>query len=350
MPGATLRLGPGHRNLEFEFTALSFTAPENVRFRYRLEGFNEDWIETGTSRRAAYSRLSAGKYRFVVKACNNAGVWNDAGAALGFIVTPFFWQTWWFRLTTLGAFTLSLIAIVRYVSFRRLRLQHRLRGLEQERALERERVRLAQDLHDEIGAKLCRISYLSEHARQTPDLACELQRQIVSISDSSREVLNSLDGIVWAINPQNDALERVVTYLGHRAREYFQETGTECELDIPARLPPHCLSSQSRNHLLLAVQEAFTNVLKHSGATRCRIAISSDATALEISIADNGNGFDARAIEPSAAGSTAPLGDGLRNMRQRLGVIGGNCSVKSEPGGGTTICFVLPLAVTSCDC
>lgn len=343
VPGANLHLGPGHRNLEFEFTALSFTAPENVHFRYRLEGFNENWVEAGTSRRATYSRLSAGHYRFVVKACNNAGVWNDAGASLGFVVNPFFWQTWWFRLTTVGAFTVSLIAIVRYVSFRRLRLQHRLRGLEQERALERERVRLAQDLHDEIGAKLCRISYLGEHAQRSPELSVELERQIGSISDSSREVLNSLDGIVWTINPQNDALERVVTYLGHRAREYFQETGTECELDIPPQLPLYFLSSQMRHHLLLGVQEAFTNVLKHSGATRCRIAVCCEGSTLEIHVSDNGNGFALAAMESNTLGSTAVPGDGLRNMRQRLSKIGGECSVKSEPGGGTTVRFVLPL-------
>src|SRR5258708_6735843 len=122
-------------------------AAVTATFGCRLEGFNEDWVETGTSRRAEYSRLSAGKCRFVVKACNNAGVWNDAGAALGFVVSPFFWQTWWFRLTTLGAFTLSLIAMVRYVSFRRLPLHQRLPAPEQHRALERERVRLAQALH-----------------------------------------------------------------------------------------------------------------------------------------------------------------------------------------------------------
>jgi len=343
VPSATLRLGPGHRNLEFEFTALSFTAPENVRFRYRLEGFNENWVEAGTLRRAAYSRLSAGTYRFAVKACNNAGVWNDAGAALNFVVDPFFWQTWWFRIGTVSAFTLSLIAIVRYVSFRRLRLQQRLRGLEQERALERERVRLAQDLHDEIGAKLCRISYLSEVAQRSLDVPFELQRQIGSISDSSREVLNSLDGIVWAINPQNDVLEHVVTYLGYYAREYFQDTGTECELDIPMQLPSYPLSSQVRHHLLMAVHEGFTNVLKHSGATRCRIVIRCNASALEINVSDNGNGFALSDIESNRNGSNVIPGDGLRNMRRRLADIGGHCSIKSEPGGGTTICFTLPL-------
>ena len=137
--------------------------------------------------------------------------------------------------------------------------------------MERERTRIAQDLHDEMGAKLCRISFLSEHARRNHDVSSELQHQIVSISDASRDVLHSLDEIVWAVNPQNDMLEHVASYIGHYAQEYFQETGIECKVDIPERLPPYPLSSQLRHHLLLAVHEAFTNVLKHSRASQISV-------------------------------------------------------------------------------
>jgi signal transduction histidine kinase len=233
---------------------------------------------------------------------------------------------------------------VRVVEKRRLR--QRLKRLEQERALERERTRIAQDLHDIMGAKLCRISFLSEHARRSPDLSAELERQIVSISDSSREVLSSMDEIVWAINPQNDMLEHVVSYIGHYAREYFQETGIECELDMPAQSPPYPLSSQLRHHLLLAVHEAFTNVLKHSGATRAKVSVVCDDARLEVVVWDNGKGFTESEITAKALEATAVLGNGLRNMRQRLADIGGDCSVKSKPGEGTTIRFILPLQWT----
>ncbi len=197
-----------------------------------------------------------------------------------------------------------------------------------------------------MGAKLCRISFLSEHARRIEDTPPELQRQIVSISDASREVLSSLDEIVWAVNPQNDAVEHVASYVGHYAQEYFQETGIDCELDIPARLPAHPLSSQLRHHLLLAVHEAFTNVLKHSGATRCHVAILCDAVALEIVVSDNGAGFDTTDVESVAAASAATAGNGLRNMRQRLADIGGYCVIKSAPKQGTTVRFILPLKST----
>ena len=116
---APLRLPPSHRKLDFEFTALNFSAPENTHFRYRLDGLDTDWVDAET-RSASYSRLVAGNYKFRVEASSGDGPWNETGAPLGIVVDPFFWQTWWFRLSALFFFTVSIIAVVRYVSFRRL--------------------------------------------------------------------------------------------------------------------------------------------------------------------------------------------------------------------------------------
>jgi ligand-binding sensor domain-containing protein/signal transduction histidine kinase len=336
----TLRLAPGKHRIELKYTGLNFDAPEQIQFRYRLEGLDSDWVEAGIRRTAFYNYVPPGKYQFRVIACNEDGVWNETGASLALIVPPHFWQSRWF----IGLMVLSLLATVgggvRIVEKRRL--QHRLKYLEQEHALERERARIAQDLHDEMGAKLCRISFLSEHAKRIDGAPSELQRQITSISDTSREVLYSLDEIVWAVNPQNDALEHVASYIGHYAQEYFQETGIECELDIPARLPAHPLSSQLRHQLLLAVHEAFTNVLKHSGATQCRVSIVCNASTLEIIVSDNGAGFDSSVTESNSRTFASTSGNGLRNMRQRLADIGGRCVINSEPAVGTTIRFILP--------
>jgi signal transduction histidine kinase len=221
------------------------------------------------------------------------------------------------------------------------KLHRRLKRLEQERALERERTRIAQDLHDQMGAKLCRISFLSEHARRGELDPGDLHEQITSISDASREVLHSLDEIVWAVNPQNDTLEHVGSYIGQYAQDYFQMTGIECELDIPTQLPPHPLSSQMRHHLFLATHEALTNILKHSNATRATISMLSRNRAFEIVISDNGAGFDSAAANstPDAVAS----GDGLRNMSKRLADAGGQCRIESKPGTGTRIRFVVPL-------
>lgn len=343
-----LKIAPGRHRLELIYTAVSFDAPERVRFRYQLEGLDRDWVEAGTRRAAFYNFVPPGSYRFRVSACNSDGVWAPAGVSLALTVSPHFWQTWWF----IGLAAAGLLAFVgggaRIVEKRKL--QRRLERLEQERLLERERTRIAQDLHDEMGARLCRISFLSEHARRIDSVPPELRQQFTAISDDSRQVLQSLDEIVWAVNPQNDTLEHVASYLGQYAQDYFQETAIECALEIPARMPPHPLSAQCRHHLFLAVHEAFTNILKHSGATSAKLKIACDSANFEIIVSDSGKGFSFDAANPSAAnhaGVPVALGNGLRNMRERLAKFGGRCEVESAPGQGTTVRFVVPLSQLS---
>jgi len=331
----SLRITPGKHRVEFRFTGLGFETPETIRFRYRLEGLDTDWVDAGTRRSALYSYLPPGEYRFRVSACNREGLWNENEAGVRLAVSRHFWQTWWFVMLAGLALLGSVVAAVHLMA--RRKLQRKLERLEQEGALERERTRIAQDLHDEMGAKLCRISFLSEHARRGDLPQEELQLQIASISDASREVLHSLDEIVWAVNPRYDNLEHVGSYMGQYAQEYFQMTGIQCELDIPTQLPPHPISSQMRHHLFLATHEALTNILKHSGATRAAITMVSGNESFELKISDNGKGFNS-----SANGSTAS-GEGLSNMRRRLAAMGGECSIASASGQGTTIRFVVPL-------
>ena len=257
----TLRIIPGKHRVEFRYTGLSFDAPESIRFRYRLDGLDTDWLEAGTRRTAIYNYLPPGDYRFRVAACNSDGAWSASESVLELIVLRHVWQAWWFIMLAGMSLMVFVAGTARIVG--KEKLHRRLKRLEQERALERERTRIAQDLHDEMGAKLCRISFLSEHARRGDLHPQELQDQITSISAASREVLHSLDEIVWAVNPQNDSLEHVASYrIGqYYAQEYFQMTGIQCELDIPTQLPPYPLSSQMRHHLFLATHEAFTNIL-----------------------------------------------------------------------------------------
>jgi signal transduction histidine kinase len=351
-PPEALRIPPGWHRIEFRYTGLSFDAPERVRFRYRLEGLDANWAEAGSRRTAFYTYVPHGSYRFRVIACDADGVWNETGASLPLVVLPHIWQTWW----AIGLAAAGLLACVgravavvenRKHQRRLLQLEQERRRLEQERALERERTRIAQDLHDEMGAKLCRISFLSEDARLGNQSPAEAQEQICSISDASREVLQSLDEIVWAVNPQNDTLEQLASYIGQYVEEYFQMTRIKWEVDLPAQLPRRPLSSQTRHHLFLAVREALTNMLKHSAATRSKLSMTFRGSSLEIVISDNGNGFDPVAVEAGADEAAADSGNGLRNMRQRMADIGGRCEVDSAPGRGTTVRFLLPLETLS---
>ena len=338
---AELNIAPGKHRMEFRYTGLCFDSPEAIRFRYKLEGWDTDWVDAGTSRTAIYNFVPPGKYRFRVIACSSDGIWPASGAELTLTFQRHFWQSWWFIGLAFFVILAAVGSAVRLVEKRRM--QSRLNQVEQERALDVERTRIAQDLHDEMGAKLCRISFLSEHARRGDIPPTDLLEQIASISDDSREVLKSLDEIVWAVNPQNDTLEHVASYIGQYAQDYFQVTGIECEVNSPALLPPYPVSSQMRHHLFLAVREALTNVLKHSGATKVKAFLDYGDSRFEITVEDNGKGFDPADVQTPTDSPVSDSGNGLPNMNRRLADMGGHCRVESTPGRGTTVKFILPL-------
>jgi len=333
-----LNIPAGRHRIEVQYTGLGTDAPDTLKFRYRLQPLDADWVEAGGRRTAFYNYVPPGDYRFRVNACERDGIWNENGVGIQVNVSRYFWQSWWFLGLAFTGLMTSIGGAARLVE--RTKQRRRLKLIEQERQLERERTRIAQDLHDQMGASLCRISFLSEHARRNDQLPKDLRNEISSISDASREVLHSLDEIVWAVDPKNDTLEHVASYIAQYAQEYFQMTGINCELSVPSRLPADRISSQMRHHLFLAAHEAFTNILKHSGATRANLSAHHDGSTFEITVSDNGFGFNPP-TDGSEASSTGH--DGMRNMSQRMVDIGGTCHVESTPGKGTTIRFVLPV-------
>jgi ligand-binding sensor domain-containing protein/signal transduction histidine kinase len=317
------------RSLEFQYTALSFQAPEKLRFRHKLTGFDPDWVESGSNRSVQYGPLPSGNYTFHITACNAQGLWNDTGASLGFVVpTPLWRAPWVLALCALLA-TSAGATTVRFVSHRRLRQS--LTRLEQQQAMERERMRIAQNMHDEIGSKLTKISFLSERAKVELHGVGKVAGKIDSIASTSRELLKALDEIVWAVNPRNDTLEHLAAYLCQYAREYFQDTSVECDVSIQNELPHVEMSAEIRHNLFLAFEESLNNILKHSGASRIRIEISTKQDKLMITVQDNGRGFQ------QASKNGAHEGNGLGNMRQRLDDAGGECSILSSNGIGTTV-------------
>jgi signal transduction histidine kinase len=318
----------------FEFAALTFAAPENVRFRYRLEGVDSAWSEPDAGRSAQYSRLPAGVYRFQVTACNEAGVWNETGSELFLEVNPFFWQTWWFRILLLLGFTLAVVAVVRLVSFRLL--QTRLRHAEQQAALFRDRTRIARDIHDDLGGSLAHIKLLSEIASREQGLPEGSAQQVRQITQTTQQVMKSLDEIVWAINPRNDTLPHLISYLGQHSVEFLRAAGISCSVDLPETPPELVVPSDQRHHLFLAVKEALTNVVRHSGARTVTLRVQLEGSLLLLEIGDDGRGFSQ---VPDDA-----LADGLRNMRQRIESLGGRFHLDSRPGEGTRLRFELQLS------
>lgn len=339
-----VRLPSGLRSLEFQFTALNFSAPEKIRFRHRLEGFDPDWVEGSPARSVAYGRLPYGNFTFRVQA-GSADAWDPQGASFAFLIPTPAWRSAW-ALTIYGALAVVLVAgVARLVSNRRLR--RRLAVLAQQQSLARERMRIAQDMHDEIGSKLTKISFMSERAKGELQGQAPVARKLDSIALTARDLLQSLDEIVWAVNPHNDTLENLAAYLGHYATEYLQNTAVECELHIPQGLPHHPLSAETRHNLFLAFEEALNNALKHGRATRIRVAMRVEPRLFEITIEDNGCGFEAETIlsanpNPGVQAGRR-VGHGLRNLQQRLAESGGRCTIRSRPRQGTTVCLSVPL-------
>lgn len=329
------------RSLEFHFTAVNYSTPQEIQFRHKLEGNDPEWVDDAGARSVPFGRLPYGHYIFRVEARGPGGTWQPARNPFEFIVpTPIYLQMW--ALCFYGLTAIGLVSgTVRMVSHRRLRV--RLARLEQQQSLERERMRIARDMHDEMGSKLTKISFLSERAVVDAKSGQPLAEKIDSIAQTSRELLKTMDEIVWVVNPRNDTLENLASYLAHYAVEYFQNTAVECELRLPRDVPHYPLSSEARHNLFLAFEEALNNVLKHSAATRVKVEMNASAREFELKVIDNGKGFET--VAPVA---TEPLRgsrgrNGLSNMRQRMAGIGGECLVASKPAEGTVVTMRIPL-------
>jgi signal transduction histidine kinase len=330
-PMTQLQIPPGRHRLEFAYAGLSFAAPEAVRFRYRLEGLDSGWTEAGTKRAADYNYVPPGRYHFDVLACNNSEVWNTEGASLEFVQLPYFWQTWWFG-AGMGALALGMVALVVWLDTRR-RMRRKMETLERQKAIEHERSRIARDIHDELGSSLTRITMLSEPARH--ETAVPGQLGVNQIYDIARRLTHTMDEIVWAVNPQHDTLEGLVSYLEKFALDFLAVAGIRCRLDLPMQLPAWPLMAETRHNLFLAFKEALHNAVKHAGAREVRVSLRTEAATFTLGIEDDGCGFESSAV--------ASARNGLQNMRRRLERIGGQCDLCSAPGEGTKIVFTVPM-------
>jgi signal transduction histidine kinase len=224
----------------------------------------------------------------------------------------------------------------------RRRLRRKLELLERQRVVERERSRIARDIHDDLGASLTRISLLSDAVsidQVSPPQAGEALGRIFA---TCRELVQALDEIVWAVNPKFDTLDSLANYLGNYAQDLLETAGIRCRLDVPVQLPVQPLTTEVRHNLFLAFKEALNNVLKHAAATEVRITLAIEAEALTLAVEDDGHGFSAQVLAAPSFAIRSNGGCGLTNMRQRLAEIGGRCEIQSVPDGGSKVQFTVP--------
>ncbi|MGH8024537.1 MAG: two-component regulator propeller domain-containing protein [Limisphaerales bacterium] len=336
-----LKIAPGRQRFEFDYTAISFVSPEKMGFKYRLDGLDRTWTDAGTKRNVVYSYIPPGTYRFEVTACNSDGVWNRAGAGLAFTVQPFLWQTWWFRigsgLAAAGLLVCAVLGVARW------RMRQKLERVERQRTVERERARIARDIHDNLGANLTRISLLSQSAHADLDNPRQAATQLDRIYETTREMTRAMDEIVWAVNPEHDTLDSLVNYLGKYAQDYLGSLGIRCRLDLPVQPPQWLVTAEVRHHLFLAIKEALHNVVKHAGASEVTISLAAHRNSFTLLARDNGRGFDPEIVARQRK-SGASARNGLVNMRRRLEKIGGRFEIQSAPGTGTEVKFIVEIA------
>ena len=334
-----IRLPTGVRDMEFGFTAPLLSVPERAHFKYRLTGYDADWSRAGTDRAARYTQLAPGRYDFRVMVRDRDGDWSRP-SAVRIVVPPFFWETLWGRLA-------MLIAVIAGVAWGvhaldKQRAARRLQELERRNAIDRERGRIARDIHDDVGAGLTEVAMLSELAQEETRQPGEQRQHLDRIFRRARALTQSLDEIVWAINPANDTLESLVSYVGEFAQDFLGTAGLICRLELPAAAPALALGSTVRHHLCLAVKEALHNIVKHADATEVHLTVTLAGPELTVGIRDNGRGFSS-----PAAGEMARGHDGLTNLQTRLDEIGGRLLRENRPGQGTHLVLSVILPTTS---
>ena len=306
-------LAPDQNGLEIDFVGLGFSTGDVLRYQYRLAA--GEWSPPGDQRSVTYASLSPGRYIFQVRAVNSAGALSADPASVTFTILRPVWQRWWFLGAAGLVFGLSAYSFYRYRLTRLLEMAHL-------------RTRIATDLHDDIGADLTRIAMLSEVARQTHDPGA-----LVSIARIARESVSAMSDIVWAINPKRESLADLTRRMRQHAEEVFPRRDAELVFGAPDAADGLNLGVDVRRDLLLVFKEAVNNAARHSRCTRIVIDLRRHPDALQLSVADNGVGFDT---------SAASDGQGLASLRRRAIRLKGTLDIASG-GTGTTVTLRIPL-------
>jgi len=321
---AGLVFQPTQNSLQIEFSGLNFSMGEVLRYQYKLDGTNQEWSAPSDLRTVNYAELRPGSYRFLVRGINARGQVSASPAVFEFRMLAPVWARWWFL-----SLVAALIAFVAYQLY-----QYRVNSLLE---LERVRTRIASDLHDDVGSGLSQIAILMEVAKQAETTSSN--RELLSrVADLSRELVDAMADIVWAMNPQRDKVADVVQRMRRFASDVLASRGIAFEFRTPDSDLDLPLRSDVRRDLYLVFKEGINNIVRHSGSTRVSIALSADKSEMRLHLQDNGRGL------PSGNGGEGPgAGRGLASMKERAAALGGTLEITSSPDEGTGLFLRVPL-------
>jgi signal transduction histidine kinase len=280
-----------------------------------MEGLNEDWIQAGNRNFATYTHLDPGTYVFRVKGSNSVNVWNEGGTSLAVVIAPPYWNTWWFRLLVV-----AMVLGLAYAAYR-----YKLR-----KALEMERMRLsiADDLHDDVGSSLSTIAMVSRVVQRAPELTMATRGRVAEIFETAIKTSEGMKDIVWFIKPKDDTIDDLLLRMKDTASSILSDVGHEFR--TPGKGSTTLVTVEFKRNFFLSFKEVLANIVKHAAATKVRIQIERQADFLEAVIEDDGRGFDQ---------DTARRGNGLGSLQRRAKSMGGKCEIRSSPGKGTTVKF-----------
>ncbi|MDQ8199650.1 two-component regulator propeller domain-containing protein [Pelagicoccus enzymogenes] len=322
---------PGQHRFEASFSVPFFDDSRNIKVRYRLLGAGEDWLDARDTRTLSYSALSPGNYELQLQSSTGED-WRRQPLAVAFRVLPHWWQTVWFivfaSLLTLVACALA----VRKWSQRRLR--ERLLQLEKDQALERERTRIARDLHDDLGGGLSALQLLASRTAKNGN--ANTQSNLNRLAERARRLNADVHSIVWLFTPGDGTLRNLAELIQKYAREVLKGSGIDCTGSDPNLIPAADIPPDAQHNIFFAAKEALANLLKHSKATRATISFAFEGNTFTCKISDDGVGL-------SDTNSDFLDGNGLNNMKARLAEVGGTLHVESKPNHGTTIIARYPL-------
>jgi signal transduction histidine kinase/ligand-binding sensor domain-containing protein len=326
-----IEVRPGQGDLEIHYTGLSFIAPEKVRFKYKLEGYDQDWVDARERRVAYYTNISPGNYTFRVMASNNDGVWSTEAATIRIVVIPPFWRTWWFI-----SFCATALAVAGFLLYRR-----RIGKLERARAAqemfskqliesqETERKRIAAELHDSLGQELLIIKNRAALGLQLLGDADRTREQIEQIAGTASQAITEVRQIAYNLRPYH--LDEIG--LSQSLEELLERVANACPIKFTGDIDniDDLLPKEAAINLYRIVQESLNNIVKHSGASEARLLVRRNSREIEVVVEDNGQGFshpDETARRP---------GFGLTGLAERARILGGTLSINSLPERGTSI-------------
>ncbi len=329
----TIEISYEENVISFEFAALNYTTPEKNLYSYYLEGFDKDWIHSGTRRFVTYTNLDAGTYKFRVRGSNNDGIWNDADKSIMLIVTPPPWAEWWAK-------TIYVLLLI-YGGF--LLIRKREKAVKQKikmaliidkaKAEERETVRkkASQDFHDEAGNKLTKIRLFTTLAKRECSADFNLNKYLTNIEENISELSNGMRDFLWVLDVGKDSLFDMIKRLEEFGNSMFEFSDTNFKvIGVKEEFRKIVLSIEVRRTLILIYKEAMNNSLKYSGARSVTLFIELKNELLSLILTDNGKGFDSE-IESN--------GYGINNMKARAESINGKLNVESGIDTGTKIFF-----------